>query len=155
MANTTVQLEVEVFIRETWMPERFLQKFTKDKVRLISGGLFEFDAVSPDALIGASISTSGAKTKSGKKGAGKIFKLRSDMLYLLQADFARRFIVLTEKDMSDECVKEKYLGRHPIEIEFFLAELPQELRQRLESARVSASDEVSPVLGYSANLKEP
>ncbi|MEZ5929154.1 MAG: hypothetical protein R3C55_11850 [Parvularculaceae bacterium] len=66
MADTRVQVEVEDWVRRNWMQEKFGQPFHRDRIRLKSGGLFDFDAVSADQSIVASISTSSAKTSSGK-----------------------------------------------------------------------------------------
>ena len=145
MADTRVQLEVEDWICQEWMSEKFGQEFSKESTKLTSGGVFEFDAVSEDYKIVAVISTSGARTATGKSAVGKIHKIRSDMFFLLlAADVERRIVVLTEQDMFSRWEKEEANGRVPQEIEFCLAEIPSELRKRLQSARVQASNEVSP-----------
>jgi hypothetical protein len=144
MADTRVQLEVETWIRQEWMSENFGQKFSKESTKLTSGGAFEFDAVSEDRKIVAVISTGGAKTATGKSAAGKIRKIRSDMFFLLLADTERRIVVLTEQDMFSRWEEEKDNGRVPPEIEFCLVEIPPELRERLQRARMQASNEVSP-----------
>jgi hypothetical protein len=105
--------------------------------------VFDFDAVSDDHSIVATISTSGSKTSAGKHAVGKILKLRSDMLFLTMVDAKRRGIVLTERDMCDQCTKEAIGGRVPPEIEFVCAEIPEELRLRLVAARLKASGESS------------
>jgi hypothetical protein len=145
MADTRIQLEVEDWVREKWMVRNFGCEFHRNRLTLASGGFFDFDAVSQDRKIAASISTSGGKTARGKHAAGKLLKLRSDMLFLLLAkEPEKRIIVLTESDMYDVCLKEKVGGRVPQEIEFVLAELPDDLRKRLTQAREKASKEVSP-----------
>ena len=52
-------------------------------------------------------------------------------------------IILTERDMYEVCQKEEENGRVPQEIEFYLAEIPTNLRTRLRSARETASREVT------------
>src|SRR5579871_6215711 len=131
MANTNVQLEVEDWVRRNWMTARFGVRFSRERLRLRSGGVFDFDAVSEDRSIVATISTSGSKTAGGKHAVGKILKLRSDMLFLTMVEATRRVIVLTERDMYDQCRKEAAGGRAPPEIEFACAEIPDELRARL------------------------
>jgi len=126
------------------MSEKFGQKFSKDSTKLTPGGFFEFDAVSEDRKTVAVISTSGAKTATGRSAAGKIHKIRSDMFFLLLADAERRIVVLTEQDMFRRWQQEKGNGRVPPEIEFCPVEIPSELRERLQSARMQASHEVSP-----------
>jgi hypothetical protein len=147
MANTRVQLEVEDWVRRAWMPEQLGQTFSRERLRLSSGGVFDFDGVSADGSIAASISTSGGKTATGKHAVGKLLKIRSDMFFLLLAEVERRLVVLTEADMYDVCQKQIAAGRVPPSIEFFLAEIPVELRERLTSARAAASKEVSPGRG--------
>jgi len=126
------------------MPGKFGQPFRRARRPLASGGVFDFDAVSADNKVVASISTSGATTASGKHGVGKLLKIRSDMYFLLLADAERRLVVLTEKDMHELLQKEKDGGRVPTSIEFFHAEIPEHLGRRLQEARGMASREVSP-----------
>lgn len=146
MADTRVQVEVEDWVRENWMRERFGQEFYRNRIRLSSGGVFDFDAVSIDKSIAASISTSSSKTSGGKHAVGKMMKLRSDMLFLSMAEApTKRYIVLTEESMYAACLKEKAGGRTPQGIEFLLAKIPAELEVRLMKARAAASKEVSPV----------
>jgi hypothetical protein len=143
MADTRIQLEVEDWIRRNWMPAYFGGKFSRQRLRLRSGGVFDFDAVSEDCSIVAAISTSGSKTSGGKNAVGKILKLRSDMLFLTMVEAKRRVIVLTENDMLEQCKKESAGGRVPKEIEFVCAQIPAELSTRLIAARLKASGEWS------------
>jgi hypothetical protein len=143
MADTSVQIEVEDWVRRKWMPEQFGMKFSRERLRLRSGGVFDFDAVSDDETIVATISTSGAKTSGGKYAVGKILKLRSDMLFLTMVEAKRRIVVLTERDMCDQCEKEVAGGRVPPEIEFVCVMLPEELNRRLIAARMKASVELT------------
>ena len=144
MADTRVQLEVEDWVRANWMRETYGQKFARERVKLRSGGYFDFDAVSGDDTIVASISTSASITSGGKNGVGKMMKIRSDMLFLSMIEAKRRIIVLTEKDMFDKCILETNGGRVPPEIEFALAVIPDDLREKLKKARDLSSKEVSP-----------
>jgi hypothetical protein len=141
MADTRVQLEVEDWVRRNWMPIQYGVNFSRERLRLRSGGVFDFDAVSEDHSIVATISTSGAKTSGGNYATGKMLKLRSDMLYLMMVEAKRRVIVLTERDMCEQCEKELKAGRLPKEIEFVCAEIPDELRRRLVAGREKASGE--------------
>ena len=144
MADTRCQLECEDWVRQDWMPTRFGQKFHRDRIRLTSGGFFDFDAVSVDGATIATISTSGAKTSGGKHAVGKLMKLRSDMLFLLLASPKRSLMILTERDMYELCEKEKEGGRVPRNIEFHHAPLPADLAAKLKVARQASSEEVSP-----------
>jgi len=144
MADTRVQLEAEDWIRREWLPKYYNQQFRRERLRLSAGGVFDFDAVSSDNMIVANISTSSGITSGGKNPAGKIQKLRADMLFLLMVCAEKRLIVLTEKSMYDLCLKEKENGRVPLEVEFVLTELPEVLSMSLRDARSIASKEVSP-----------
>ena len=143
MADTRVQLEVEDWVRRTWMAEKFGSSFHRERVHLSSGGVFDFDAVSPDRSIIATISTSGARTGSGNYAVGKIMKIRSDMFFLLLTSAERRLVVLTEEDMYNQCLTEAQAGRVPPAIEFVHARIPAELDARLRNARTTASKEMS------------
>ncbi|MFN8434321.1 MAG: hypothetical protein U0V18_09880 [Anaerolineales bacterium] len=144
MADTRVQLEVEDWVRREWLPSKFEQVFRRERLRLNSGGVFDFDAVSSDNTIVANISTSSGITSGGKNPSGKIQKLRADMLFLLMVETDSRLIVLTEKSMYDLCLKEKSNGRVPHGIEFVLVELPEALSKSLHDAKSIASKEVAP-----------
>src|SRR6266496_2851230 len=85
MAATNCQLQCEDWVRLNWLPNILGQPFYRERLPLRSGGVFDFDAVSGDKKVAISISTSGSLTSSGKRGAGKLFKLRSDMYFLLLA----------------------------------------------------------------------
>lgn len=123
------------------MPSQYGVRFSRERLPLRSGGVFDFDAVSEDRSIVATISTSGSKTSGGKHAVGKILKLRSDMLFLTMVEAKRRVIILTERDMCDQCEKEFAGGRVPPEIEFVCAVIPDDLRNRLVVARRKASEE--------------
>jgi hypothetical protein len=144
MADTRCQLECEDWVRQDWMPQRFGQKFHRDRVRLTSGGVFDFDAVSADGATIATISTSSAQTSGAKRGSGKLMKLRSDMLFLVLASPKRAIMIFTERDMFELCEKEKESGRAPRNIEFHHAPLPSDLAAKLLVAKRASSDEVSP-----------
>src|SRR5260370_41490023 len=128
MDDPRIQLVVEDWVRRNWMPSHFGAKFSRERLQLRSGGVFDFDAVSEDYSIVATISTSGSKTSAGKNPVGKILKLRSDMLFLTMGEAKRRPVVLTEQDMVEQCKKEIPGGRVRQEIEFVFAQIPTELR---------------------------
>jgi hypothetical protein len=60
-----------------------------------------------------------------------MLKIRSDMFFLLLAQTERRLVILTERDMYDQCLKEIAGGRVPKSIEFMHAELPPNCRPAL------------------------
>ncbi len=143
MANTRVQLEVEEWIRGNWLPIQFGQLFRKKQLKLVSGGSFEFDAVSEDGKIALVISTSGARTSGGKQGSGKIMKIRADLYFLLLVHAKTRALIFTERDMYEQFKKEQDAGRTPGEIKSYLAKIPDKLRQKLEASRRTSIAEVT------------
>ncbi len=144
MADTRVQLEVEYWVRGEWLLHKYRQQFRSERVKLSSGGVFEFDAVSADNTIVATISTARAHTASGKLGVGKMMKIRSDMYFLMLAECQRRLVVLTERDMFLQFEKERQSGRVPTTIEFIHVEIPADLDAKLRLSRQAASKEVAP-----------
>jgi hypothetical protein len=142
MADTRCQMECEAWVREVWLPTYFHQSFSERKVRLETGGEFKFDAVSGDGEIVVSISTSRAKMSGGKRGVGKLMKLRADMLFHRMAQAARHVMVFTEPCMYEACQAEKQKGRVPTIIELMRAELPADLAARLAASRERSSREV-------------
>jgi hypothetical protein len=141
MADTRVQLEVEDWVRQTWMPQHFGVNFYRERLKIRSGGVFDFDAVSADKSIVATISTSGAKTAGGKNAVGKIMKIRSDILFLTMVEAKRRVVVLTERDMYEQYLREVQGGRVPPEVEFVYAPLCENINERLIAARLACSSE--------------
>src|SRR5207237_9774580 len=93
------------------MPSQFGTNFSRERLRLRSGGVFDFDAVSEDRSIVATISTSGSKTEGGNHAVGELLKLRSDMLSLVMVDAKRKLIMLTERPTLDRSEKERAGGR--------------------------------------------
>jgi len=144
MADTSVQREVERWLREHWLPEKYGQPFVPRELRLSSGGTFEFDAVSQNGKIAVTISTSGAQTATGRYGSGKVQKIRADALFLVLAQTEQQILLFTERDMFELCRGEHKRGRLPRELRIVLADLPAKLRSRLKQARLLASSEVSP-----------
>jgi hypothetical protein len=143
MADTRVQRSIERWVRDTWLRRKYRQPFSAGSVRLASGGTFGFDAVSDDRRIVACISTSSARTASDKQGAGKIHKIRSDMLFLLLARAKRRLALFTERDMATFWRREQMNGRLPRQIEVMLVPLRGVMRMVLRKAQRRSSREVS------------
>jgi len=144
MADTSIQREVQDWIRLNWLPDNLRQNFFSEELSLTSGGVFDCGAVSEDKTIAVSISTSRYRTATGKVGTGKMNKIRSDIFFLLLCNLKRKIVAFTEKDMHEQWLKEKRQGRVPESIEFMLVDIPEDLRRRLVTARSRSSDEVSP-----------
>lgn len=141
MADSRIQAQAENWIRETWLPKHFNQSFHKERLRLSPGGLFEFDAVSHDKKLIASISTNGGITAPGRKATPKLNKVRSDILFLLLYEANRRLVLLTDKAMFNLCEQERANGRMPPQVEFIHAALPPDLEEQCKVARQIAAQE--------------
>ena len=128
MAQTEAngQTACEDWVRSCWLPTRYGQAFHRESLQ-ISTGVFDCDAVSADGRIVAAISTSCAGAPSGQRGVGQLFLLRTGMGFLLLAGAARAIVVLTQRDLYDQCEKERRRGRMPDGVELVYAELPAEL----------------------------
>lgn len=145
MADSKIQLLIEAWIREKWLPEKYGEKFSAQHLQLNTEGYFDFDAVSTDRKIVVNISTSSCRTSGGNISSAKIQKLRADMLFLTMVEADKKIIALSEKDMYDYLLKEKKNGRVPNEIDFIHAPIPEHLTDALTAARKIAVDEVTPV----------
>lgn len=145
MANTQVQLEVEQWVVEHFLPRQYHRHYTKKKLPLFWGGKFQFDAVSEDNKMAGCISTSNAQTASGKLATGKYHKIRGDALFLNAAvGVAKKFLLFTDDRMKSHFEKERDKGRFPQDIELVYAPLPASMRARLQASADDASREVTP-----------
>jgi hypothetical protein len=142
MASTLIQRKCEQWIIDKWLPEKYGMTFTKQRLRMHGGGLFEFDAVSSDLKIIANVSTATACTHRGSVASGKKSKLRADCLMLQLGSGEKKLMILTEPCLYELAIKEQKVGRLPLDIEICHAVLPQRLRIELEKAREKASQEV-------------
>jgi hypothetical protein len=77
MADTSVQHKAEAWIIEHGLPKLFPGiSFVGKKLSLTWGGAFAFDAVSNDGTMVIAISTSAARTATGKLATAKFQKLK-------------------------------------------------------------------------------
>lgn len=146
MANTAANLAAERWVVDHGLPGVIIgHRFAPRKMPLTWGGQFAFDAVSDDGSIVAVISTSSAKTATGKNATAKFQKLKTDALYLLHlAAPARMLMVFTEVDMRDYFDKATRTGRFPPSIERLFLALPSDLQAGVLATRAIASRETSP-----------
>lgn len=136
---------------ETWVVGQFLsrkfggQTFKGQRMGLVWGGEFAFDAVSADKSIVACISTSAVRTATNRFATAKVLKLKCDCLYLLHVSGDKHLVmVFTEASMHEHLRNEQRKGRFPPNVELLHAPLPAGLQQRVAEARQVASMEVSP-----------
>lgn len=143
--SSALSRDIEPWVRDKWLPKQpgFRgMKFTRCKLRLDSGGEFEFDAVDASRRVAVCISTSNAKTASGKEKTGAIHKIRSDMFFLLLAEVDQRVVVFTDKTLFDRFEDERVRRmRVPKGVRFMHAQLPSHLQGEVEKVRRVSSKE--------------
>ena len=146
MADTSAQKRAELWIVRHFMPQRFDGlAFEEQRVPLVWGGQFAFDAVSADRSIVGLVSTSAAKTSGSKQATAKIQKLKCDTFYLTNVAVpCRKLLVFSEQSMLEHFQKDVRAGRFPKDIELIHAELPPEILADVHTARLEAQREVSP-----------
>jgi hypothetical protein len=147
MADTSINHDAEHWVVESALPEHFSGAIFKPrKMKLAWGGVFAFDAVSEDGSVVVAISTSAARTATGKLATAKYHKLKTDALYLLHLEApARKVMIFTEPCMQDYFVKAANAGRFPPTIELLHISLPGYLQEKVLETRVRASEETSPL----------
>jgi len=124
--------EAEDHVRRVFLREKFGQRFSRERLQLSSGGVFDFDAVSEDEKIVCCISTSVGETSGGNPAMAKLSKMRSDVLYLLLLPGERqRAMVFTDAAMASLLRQEKENGRIPKDIEIFVSDIPTDIRDAL------------------------
>jgi len=145
MANTKGLDEVEQIYRNTLKTENNSVK--KEKLKILWGGEFEFDAVvyeQEEIIEIHCLSLANYKTKSGKSGNTKLFKVFHDAQMMLLSDCKKRVLVFVDKDFFDRVLQEQKNGRfYPasqIEVKFW------DLRQIFDTEKaydiISYKDEI-------------
>ncbi|MGD0589943.1 MAG: hypothetical protein ABSA44_03980 [Bacteroidota bacterium] len=124
MADSTLATkDVENWIRNEFLPKKYHQSFSKQKLGVQSGGEFECDAVSEDGKIVCFISTSSSKTVGEEPALAKI---RKDAFWAGSLSEKPQEIVFacTDKSMVELIKQEKENGRFPKHIKTLLVKLP-------------------------------
>ncbi len=153
MANTNeLKTTIESTISEKILnrPEyKDYQKSHERTVKLIWGGQFEFDLViehneDRSKRIVFCFSTSDYKTLSGKAGAGKLNKIKADILMMLGTEAEKKVLVFTGESMYQKIENEKTIGRLPKDIETLYLELDSNNQEVVSNIKNVASQEVTP-----------
>lgn len=118
--------------------------FESRVLMLTTGGTHEFDAVSEDGSIVASIKSLSAKTKRGKRPAARYSTCLAELYFLSLVDAPTRMLVLTTPEWHT--MFERYIdGRLARGLSIELIKLAPELQIEVDRHRDVASDEVSPL----------
>lgn len=142
MADTTyLKHVVEPFVREA-LAREFGIRFEPRVLALSTGGTHEFDAVSQDGRIVASIKSASGKTARGRIPSGKIKDAIAELYFLALVRAPVRMLVLTSPDFHD-IMSQKLVGRLAPGLSLKLLVLPQEMQEQVKQVQKTASDEVS------------
>ena len=130
--STIATKDVENWIRNEFLPQKYHQAFAKRKLGVQSGAEIEFDAVSEDGTIVCIISTSPIKTADGQFDTGVLANIREKTLWTISLNEKPETIVFacTDKSMFELVKKEKDNGRFPKHIKTVLVKLPIELQAK-------------------------
>jgi hypothetical protein len=142
LADTTfLKGAVERYVREQLAIE-YGAAFSAEVLPLVTGGMHEFDAVSADLRVVASIKSASGKTSGGKFPAGKVNSAIAELYFLSLVSAHVRLLVLTTPEFH-EILCDRLEGRLAKGLELKLIELPSEMQGRVRQIQVRASDEVS------------
>ena len=133
--------EIEAHGREV-LCCKFEVAFASKELRLTTGGSHEFDAVSTDDRIVASIKSASDKTSNGKYPAGKIKDAEAELYYLTLVSAHSKSLVLTDPQFFER-MKNRLKGKLPQNIKLRLIPLSSEMQEQVDIVRKKASDEMS------------
>lgn len=148
MADTTAYRVAEEWVRDNGLPNQFGQPFQKQRLRVGtkrdgSTAVHEFDAVSSDGTVVASVKATSGRTAGNKNPSGKIKDAYAELHFLGLVDAPSRILVLTDRDFYELFSRESD-GKRPPGVELLHVNLPSDIQRRVEIAKRAASDEVSP-----------
>lgn len=149
VANTAyLRREVERYVRHQ-LSDEFDQSFTSEFLALRPGGRHEFDAVSADRSVVASVKSASGLTSGGKKPSGKIKDCLAELYYLSLVDAPIRRLVLTTPAFFD--IFEKVTaGAIADGLALVCMPLPPEMQRQVDLIVQEASKEVTPAAAAAA-----
>lgn len=141
MANTKyLKTEVEGYVRGE-LQRRFGQPFASTFLRLITGGEHEFDAVSDDRSIVASIKASSGLTSGGRRPNGKYNDNIAELYYLSLVKAEQRFLVLTSPEFHALLLR-KLKDRIAPGLSIMCIPLPEDIQREVDAVVLQASREM-------------
>ena len=143
MADTTyLRRVVETYVRDQ-LSREFQQTFSARFLPLQPGGRHEFDAVSEDRGVVASIKAASGLTAGGRNPSGKIKDCIAELYYLSLVEAPIRRLVLTTPAFFAIFAKST-AGAVARGIEVVCVPLPAEMQLEVDKIVLAASKEVSP-----------
>ncbi len=143
MANTLYLKQVVEEVVRQQLAQQFGIPFKSRTLTLVSGGKHEFDAVSEDEKVVASIKSASGRTSSGLRPAGKINAAVAELYYLTLIEAPTRLLVLTNKEFY-EIMKKHLEGRLAPGIDLMFIPLPKNVQEQVAATQALASREVQP-----------
>lgn len=142
MANTSyLRSAVEPWVRAQ-LADRLAVEFEPKRLRLAPGGLHEFDAVSADGRIVASIKANSGLTSGGKHPTGKVATCLNEIYFLSLVVADRRLLVLTNPAFHAIFTKAT-AGKIADGVGVMLIELPPPMQAMVDGVTALASQEMS------------
>lgn len=142
MADTRfLKHQVEEYVRDVLKRAHGVD-FRSESLTLSTGGRHEFDAVSEDKQIVATIKSSSGKTVSGNLPSGKMRGVEAELYYLTLVDAPTRMVVLTDPQFY-RIMLGRLKGKLADGLTLKLVELPPELQALASQVQKEASHEVS------------
>ncbi|HEY0452070.1 hypothetical protein [Actinophytocola sp.] len=131
---------VEDHVRDV-LSAKYETVFTKEALRLQPGGYHEFDAVSDNRRIVASIKTA----SGGRHPTGNVLNCIAELYFLSLVRASKRILVLTSGEFQ-ELFARTMDGKvaHGIEISYI--PLPAEVASRVAAVQLATNEEIQPVL---------
>ena len=124
------------------LTERCGTKFDAQVLTLSSGGTHEFDAVSDDGSVIASIKANSGLTSGGNHPTGKVATCLNEVYFLTLVTAPTRLLVLTNPEFK-EIFQRTTAGKIAPGIEVILVPLPVEMQETVDGVTRKASDEMS------------
>lgn len=144
MANTFyLRQVVEKYVCEQ-LEQEFGQPFGSVVLPLTPGGAHEFDAVSADRKVVASVKSASGLTATGRNPSGKIKDSIAELYFLTLVEAEKRQLVLTTPAFF-EIFKKAMKGKVSPNVEVRCIPLPGHIQQEVDLIVAAASQEVSPV----------
>lgn len=141
MADTSfLRYTVEPWVRDR-LTERYDVGFESRRLRLSPGGTREFDAVSRDLSVVASIKAHSGLTSGGRNPSAKISSALLEVYFLSLIESHRRLLILTNPDFY-EIFTRRTNGQVPDFISVELISLPPTMQIAVDQVTSRASREM-------------
>jgi hypothetical protein len=142
MADTTpLKRLVEPYVREV-LEREYGCPFRSRRLTLSTGGSHEFDAVSDDGQVVASIKSASGRTSGGKNPSGKVQGAEAELYYLTLAPGRERLLVVTDPEFHEILVG-RLVGRLAPGLSLKVIPLSLEILEQVRGVHQEASREMS------------